>query len=308
MKQNPARRKLIKAAAAASLAPFLIPGRVLASEHLIAQRPIHSSGEMLPVIGLGTYQSFGVGSSASERDPLRDVLRRFTGKGGSVIDSSPMYGRSEGVVGDLSAELSLRPRLFMATKVWTSGREAGIEQMNQSFRRMRVDVMDLMQIHNLVDMHTHTKTLEQWKESGRIRYTGFTHYHAGAHDDLERIMKQRAFDFTQFNYSLVEREAEQRLLPTAMDTGTAVIINRPFAAGRLFSRTRGADLPDWAAEFDCSSWAQFFLKYIVSHPAVTCAIPATSKPKHMADNMMGGYGTLPDEAMRKRMRKLIDSL
>lgn len=308
MTHNPERRKLIKAATAAGLSSLLIPGRSPASEHLIAQRPIHSSGEMLPVIGLGTYQAFGVGTSASEREPLRKVLRQFAGKGGSVIDSSPMYGRSEGVVGDLSAELSLRPRLFMATKVWTSGQQSGIDQMNESFRRMRVDVMDLMQIHNLVDLQTHAKTLEQWKESGKLRYTGVTHYRASAHDALERIMQQRKFDFSQFNYSIVEREAEARLLPAALDTGTATIINRPFAAAGLFSRVRGVALPSWAAEFDCKSWAQFFLKYIVSHPAVTCAIPATSKPKHLVDNMMAGYGRLPDEALRKRMRDLVDNL
>ena len=308
MKPNPKRRTLLGMAAAAGLSPALFSGRGNASEHLIAKRPIHSSGELLPVVGLGTYQAFGVGSSERERDPLRDVLRQFAGKGGSVIDSSPMYGSAEGVVGDLSAQLSLRPRLFMATKVWTSGRQSGIDQMNASFRKMRVEVMDLMQVHNLVDLRTHTNTLAQWKESGKIRYTGVTHYHAGAHDRLEQVMKSRTFDFTQFNYSIVEREAEERLLPTALDTGTAVIVNRPFAAAGLFSRVRGVELPAWAAEFDCQSWAQFFLKYIVSHPAVTCAIPATSKPKHLVDNMAAGYGRLPDEATRKRMRQLIDKL
>ena len=271
-------------------------------------RPIHRSGERLPVMGLGTYQSFGVGKIAADREPLKDVLSLFTEYGGSMVDSSPMYGTSEQVVGDLSSTLALRPQLFMATKVWTSGNEAGIAQMNESFRRMRVNVMDLMQIHNLMDWRTHANTLAQWKDAGKIRYTGVTHYHSGAYARLEDIIKTKTFDFVQFNYSIAEREAERRLLPLALDTGTAVIINRPFAAAGLFSRVRGKTLPDWATEFDCETWAQFFLKYIISHPAVTCAIPATSKPKHLVDNMSAGYGRLPDEATRKRMRDVIDRL
>ncbi len=295
--------------AALSLPPILTPARAEPlSNTQVLRRPIHTSGEQLPVIGLGTYQSFAVGSSQQQRDPLREVLREFVRYGGSVIDSSPMYGSSENVVGDLSEELALRSQLFMATKVWISGQAQGIDQMNDSFRKMRVSVMDLMQVHNLVDWRTHAKTLEDWKERGKVRYTGVTHYHSGAYANLESIMKMRRFDFAQFNYSIVEREAEQRLLPAALDTGTAVIINRPFAAGGLFRRVRGEALPPWAAEFDCNSWAQFFLKYVVSHPAVTCAIPATGKPKHLVDNMGAGYGRLPDEATRKRMRAVIDSL
>ena len=272
------------------------------------RRPIHSSGEQLPVVGLGTYQSFDVGPAENDREPLREVMRQFAGYGGAVIDSSPMYGRSERVVGDLSEELSLRSQLFMATKVWTSGERSGIDQMNESFRRMRVNVMDLMQVHNLTDWRTHAKTLTEWKESGKVRYTGVTHYHSGAYANLQSIMQMNLFDFSQFNYSIVERDAEQRVLPAALDTGTSVIINRPFAAGRLFPRVRGVSLPSWAAEFDCTSWAQFFLKYVVSHPAVTCVIPATGKPKHLIDNMGAGYGKLPDEKTRKRMRNLIDTL
>ena len=295
--------------AALSLPPILTPARAEPlSTSQVLRRPIHTSGEQLPVIGLGTYQSFAAGSSQQQRDPLREVLREFVRYGGSVIDSSPMYGSSEDVVGDLSEELALRSQLFMATKVWTSGESRGINQMNDSFRKMRVSVMDLMQVHNLVDWRTHAKTLEDWKERGKVRYTGVTHYHSGAYTNLESIMRMRRFDFAQFNYSIVEREAEQRLLPAALDTGTAVIINRPFAAGGLFRRVRGEALPPWAAEFDCNSWAQFFLKYVVSHPAVTCAIPATGKPKHLVDNMGAGYGKLPDESTRKRMRAVIDSL
>jgi diketogulonate reductase-like aldo/keto reductase len=272
------------------------------------QRPIHSSGERLPVIGLGTYQSFGVGKSAADREPLLQVLELFAKYGGAVIDSSPMYGTSEQVIGDLTHQLELRPRLFMATKVWTSGREAGIAQMHDSFQRMRVNVMDLMQIHNLVDWRTHAKTLEKWKATGTVRYTGVTHYHSGAYANLETILKKRMFDFAQFNYSIAEREAEQRLLPLAKDSGTAVIINRPFASAALFSRVRGVKLPSWAAEFDCESWAQFFLKYVISHPAVTCAIPATGKTKHLVDNMKAGFGRLPDEALRRRMVDLVAGL
>ena len=272
------------------------------------KRPIHSSGETLPVIGLGTYQAFDAGSSGNRREALRQVLRDFVQREGALIDSSPMYGSSERVVGDLTSEMGLRSKLFMATKVWTRGERNGIGQMNESFRLMRVEVMDLMQIHNLVDWRVHARTLDDWKQHGKIRYTGVTHYHSGAYPDLESIMKLRRFDFAQFNYSIIEREAEQRLLPLALETGTSVIVNRPFGAGNLFSRVRGVALPAWSAEFDCSSWAQFFLKYIVSHPAVTCVIPATSKPAHMIDDMGGGYGKLPDEATRERMRTFIDEL
>jgi diketogulonate reductase-like aldo/keto reductase len=270
------------------------------------RRAIPRSGELLPAVGLGTYQTFDVGGGRAEREPLKDVLRLLVEHGGSVIDSSPMYGSSESVVGDLCAELGLRPQLFMATKVWTSGREAGMRQMEDSFRRMRLERMDLMQIHNLLDWKTHARTLEDWKQAGRIRYTGITHYHSGAYDDLERIMRTKQFDFVQLNYSIAEREAEESVLLLARDTGTAVIVNRPFAQASLFSRVRGRELPTWAAEFDCRSWAQFFLKYILSHPAVTCVIPATSKPKHMEDNMMAGVGRLPDDATRQKMASFMD--
>ncbi|HWA13056.1 MAG TPA: aldo/keto reductase [Burkholderiales bacterium] len=274
----------------------------------VTKRAIPRSGEMLPVVGLGTYQSFAVGSGADGRGPLKEVLRLFVEHGGKLVDSSPMYGPSEGVVGDLAAELELTDRLFMATKVWTSGRESGIRQMEESMRRMKVRRMDLMQIHNLQDWKTHAKTLQEWKAAGRIRYTGITHYHSGAYDELERLMKTKQFDFVQFNYSISEREAEDSVLPLAQDTGTAVIVNRPFAQAGLFSRVRGKEVPAWAAEFDCRSWGQFFLKYILAHPAVTCVIPATSKPKHLVDNMGAGVGRFPDPAMRRRMTAYIDAL
>ncbi len=309
MNPDPKRRSILKTAGALGL---LLASKQVRTDPMpaggILKRPIHSSGERLPVIGLGTYQSFGVGKDVAERKPLKQVLELFTEYGGSAIDSSPMYGTSEQVIGDLSNELALRPKLFMATKVWTSGNDAGVAQMNESFQKMRVSVMDLMQIHNLVDWRTHAKTLARWKEAGTVRYTGVTHYHSGAYANLESILKTRMFDFAQFNYSIVEREAERRLLPLALDSGTAVIVNRPFAAAGLFSRVRGIKMPPWAAEFDCQSWAQFFLKYIISHPAVTCAIPATGKPKHLVDNMGAGYGRLPDEALRRRMVELVEGL
>jgi diketogulonate reductase-like aldo/keto reductase len=272
----------------------------------VTKRPIPRTGELLPVVGLGTYQSFDAGNDAGERESLKEVLRQFVQHGGQLVDSSPMYGSSESVVGDLADGLGITGRLFMATKVWTSGREAGIRQMEESMRRMKVARMDLMQIHNLQDWRTHLKTLQEWKVSGRIRYMGITHYHSGAYGDLERLMNTREFEFVQFNYSMAEREAEERILPLAQETGTAVIVNRPFAQASLFSRVRGRELPAWAAEFDCKSWGQFFLKYILGHPAVTCVIPATSKPHHLIDNMGGGAGKLPDAAMRKRMAEYMD--
>jgi len=303
---DPLRRSTLKALAATLLAaarPSFAEGATP-----MLSRPIPRGGESLPAVGLGTYQAFGVGSSRDERDPLREVLRQFVQLGGKLVDSSPMYGPAESVVGDLAAELKVTSQLFMATKVWTTGREAGIHQMEESMRRMKVQRMDLMQIHNLQDWKTHARTLKEWKATGKIRYAGITHYHSGAYDDLERLLKTKEFEFVQFNYSIAERESEQSLLPLAQDTGTAVIVNRPFAQASLFSRVRGKDVPPWAAEFDCKSWGQFFLKYILAHPAVTCAIPATSKPHHLVDNMTAGVGRLPDAAMRKRMAEHIDAL
>jgi len=279
-----------------------------AAAFTVPKRPIPRTGELLPVVGLGTYQSFDVGNGVGERESLKEVLRLFVQHGGALVDSSPMYGSSESVVGDLAAGLGITGQLFMATNVWTSGREAGIQHMDESMRRMKVARMDLMQIHNLQDWRTHLKTLQEWKASGRIRYTGITHYHAGAYGDLERLMKIREFDFVQFNYSMAEREAEERILPLAQETGTAVIVNRPFAQASLFSRVRGKELPAWAAEFDCKSWGQFFLKYILGHPAVTCVIPATSKPHHLVDNMGAGIGRLPDAIARHKMAQFVDKL
>ena len=282
--------------------------KAFAQTSAILKRPIPRSGEMLPVIGVGTWHTFDVGAQAPERAELKEVLRLLVERGGSVLDSSPMYGEAERVVGDLSAELRLRDKLFFATKVWTNGRESGIRQMKASLRLMRTQRMDLMQVHNLEDVAVHAKTLREWKDAGRIRYIGITHYHAGAHGELERLVRSREWDFAQFNYSMAEREAEARLLPACAEAGVAVIANRPFSQGVLFPRVKGKALPAWAAEFDCASWAQFFLKYILSHPAVTCAIPGTRRAAHLRDNLQGGVGRLPDAKTRRRMVEFLERL
>jgi diketogulonate reductase-like aldo/keto reductase len=242
-----------------------------------------------------------VGSSPAEWAPLKEVLQRFVELGGRVVDSSPMYGTAESVVGDLASELAITDKLFLATKVWTSGRDAGMAQMEESLRRLRARRLDLMQIHNLLDWRTQLRTLRDEKEAGRIRYLGVTHYTAGAYDELERVLRDEPLDFAQVNYSLGERAAERRILPLARERGIAVLVNRPFAEGGLFQRMRGQALPAWAAEVDCESWAQFFLKWILAHPAVTCTIPGTGRPEHVVDNMKAGIGKLPDDATRARM-------
>jgi aryl-alcohol dehydrogenase-like predicted oxidoreductase len=267
----------------------------------ILTRTIPSSGEAIPVIGVGTWQTFDVGAGAAERAPLQEVLRAFVALGGKVVDSSPMYGNSELVVGDLAAQLGLRPRLFVATKVWTSGKASGIDQMNDSMRKLRADPIDLMQVHNLVDAATHLDTLRGWKREGRVRYVGVTHYTASSYDAVADVMTGQPVDFIQINYSIGERDAERRLLPLARDRGVAVIANRPFAGGDLFRRLRARPLPDYAAEIGCTSWAQLMLKYILSHPAITCAIPGTSKAEHVRDNVAAGTGPLPDERLRAQI-------
>jgi len=299
---DPRRRALLAfLATAAALRPALAQDRIMTKQ-------IPSTREPLPIIGVGTWQTFDVGAASAARTPLREVLKLMTQSGRGVVDSSPMYGTSESVAGDLVAELGTREQLFMATKVWTSGRDAGIRQMETSFKRLRVERMDLMQVHNLVDVDTHTKTLQDWKAKKRVRYIGITHYTSSAYAEVERQMKKAQYDFLQINYSLGERESENRVLGLAKDRNMAVIVNRPFAEGALFRRTKNKPLPPWAAEFGIESWAQYFLKWIVSHPAVTCAIPGTGNPKHMADNLGAGRGALPDEAGRKRMAAYFDGL
>jgi len=256
---------------------------------------------------LGTWRSFDLDLTADNRRQLEEVLSLFVKLGGRVIDTSPMYGRAEQVIGDLIAALGIQEQLFLATKVWTRGKQSGIESMERSMERLRTKRIDLMQVHNLVDVQTHLATLRQWKEERRIRYLGITHYESGAFGEVEKVLRSEKLDFLQINYSIMEREAEQRILPLAQDRQVAVIINRPFGGGDLFSRVRSRPLPDWAAEFDCRSWAQFFLKWIIAHPAVTCTIPATNNPRHLEDNMQGGIGRLPDAKMRQRMVEFVSS-
>ena len=299
--------KVIGGTAAGLFLP-ITPRAANESSSAMLTRAIPSSGEKLPVIGLGTWQAFDVDLTADNRRQLEEVLSLFVKFGGRVIDSSPMYGRAEAVMGDLTATLGIRDKLFLATKVWTHGKESGIKSMERSMALLRTKRIDLMQVHNLVDVHTHLATLREWKEQGRIRYVGITHYEAGAFGEMEKLMRSEKLDFVQINYSLMEPEAEQSLLPLARERGIAVLANRPFGAGDLFDKVRSKPLPDWASEFDCRSWAQFFLKWIVAHSAITCAIPATNKPRHLEDNMQGGTGRLPDPKTRRRMVEFVSSL
>ena len=271
-------------------------------------RPIPSTGEAMPVIGLGTWRAFDVGLGAVRR-PLGKVLQLLLDAGGRIIDSSPMYRRAETVTGDLLAESGARPRSFLATKVWTTGRERGIEQMRRSAQLLRAEVIDLMQIHNLVDWRTHLATLRRMKEEGRVRYIGITHYTTGALPELARILdREPDIDFVQLGYSLATRAAETELLPTAAARGIAVIVNQPLERGELFRRVRGRAVPDWVSEFDCTSWAQLFLKYILAEPAVTCVIPATGNPEHIKDDLAAGFGNLPDTRQRQQIRQFWDTL
>ena len=298
--------RLIGASAAGLALP--ISARAVSESPTMLARTIPSSGEKLPVIGLGTWQTFDVDLTTDNRRQLEEALSLFVKLSGRVIDSSPMYGRAEDVIGELTAALGIRDRLFLATKVWTHGKENGIKSMERSMALLRTKRIDLMQVHNLVDVQTHLATLREWKQQGRIRYLGITHHEAGAFAGVEKIMRSEKLDFLQINYSLMEREAEQRILPLAQERGVAVIVNRPFGAGDLFGKVRSKPLPGWATEFECRSWVQFFLKWIVAHPAVTCAIPATDKPDHIEDNMQGGVGRLPDENIRRRMVEFVSSL
>ena len=267
----------------------------------LQKRPIPSTSEMLPVIGLGTYKGFEVGTNRKDRAALSEVLRTLFCYGGSVIDSSPMYGRAEGVVGDLLAQSHSHGKAFLATKVWTSGRNAGVDQMTRSMQLLRCQRIDLMQIHNLVDCRTHLATLRAWKEEGRIRYLGITHYSPSAYAEMERIMRAETLDFVQLNYSLDDREAERRLLPLAAERGMAVLVNLPFGAGSLLRMLRAKPVPEWIREVGCETWSQVLLKFAIAHPAVTCVIPGTGNPNHMGENCRAGLGPMLDESLRKRL-------
>ena len=272
------------------------------------RRPIPSSGELLPVIGMGTSRTFDTGADAESLAALKAVMQAFFQGGGTVIDSSPMYGNAESRVGDILRTLDPRPPIFAATKVWINGREEGIAQMQQSARRMQVKNLDLIAVHNLRDWKTHLATLRRWKEQGEVRYIGITTSHGRNHAELLDLMRTQPLDFVQFSYNIEDRTAEEKLLPLAQERGIATMINRPYQRGSLFSKARGKPLPDLAAELDCRSWGQFFLKFILAHPAVTCIIPATSRAHHMHDNMQANLGRVPDSVQRAEMLRIFQSL
>lgn len=296
MPPDPRPRRRFLRYAGASAAALSWPDRLTTA--LFAQpssprmhtRPIPSSGEALPVVGLGTYINFDVAPGSAEYQRLPDVLRTLFAAGGTVIDSSPMYRRAEQTTGELLSAMTPRPPAFLATKVWTSGRDAGLTQMEQSFTLLRTARIDLMQIHNLVDWRTHLPTLRRWKTEGRLRYVGITHYTSSAYGEVEAVLKAEAVDVLQINYALDDRAVEQRLLPLARDRGVAVIVNMPFGGGGLLRRLRDRPLPGWAAEAGAVSWAQLALRFVLAHPAVTCVIPGTGNPRYMAENAAAGAG------------------
>jgi diketogulonate reductase-like aldo/keto reductase len=297
------RRRALQIGAALAVSPSFS----FAEEPSMLARQIPVSGEFLPVVGLGTYRVFDVARSDENIEARRALVALLVEKGASLLDSSPMYNRAENVIGDIIDAAGNRDKLFLASKVWTNGKAAGARQMSESAERMNAGVIDLMQVHNLRDTNEHLATIRDWQAEGRIRYNGVTHYHAGAMDELEAAMKKHNPDFIQINYSVVEREADKRVLPLAMDLGIAVLINRPFVQGRLFRAVGDLPLPNWAGEF-AESWGQLFLKFIIGHPAVSCVIPATTKLHHMADNLGAGFGTLPDDSARQRIVDYFDAL
>jgi diketogulonate reductase-like aldo/keto reductase len=301
--------RLIGATAAGMVLPFYASRAQAETESsAMLTRAIPSSGETLPVIGLGTWRTFDVHLAPDNRRQLEEVLSLFVKLGARVIDTSPMYGRAENVIGELTAALDIQDRLFLATKVWTRGRENGIQSIERSLSLLRAKQIDLMQVHNLVDVETQLATLREWKAQGRIRYLGITHYEAGAFEEVEKLMRSQQLDFVQINYSLMEPEAGERLLPLAQERGIAVLVNRPFGGGGLLNGTRSKPLPGWVSDFGCRSWPQFFLKWIVANSAVTCVIPATNKPPHLEENIQAGSGPLPDARTRQRMVEFVSSL
>jgi diketogulonate reductase-like aldo/keto reductase len=283
-------------------ASVLAAGRATAQTGVgMHQRKIPSSSEMLPVVGVGTWRTFDVGARPEDRAPLAEVLKLLFDAGGSVIDTSPMYGSAEAVAGDLLSAANARAKAFIATKVWTTGRDSGIAQMRKSMQLLKANRIDLMQIHNLVDWRAHLPTLRAWKAEGRIRYLGITHYTQSAHGELESVMRAEKWDFVQINYALDDRAVEKTLLPLAAERGIAVIVNQPFSGGGLLRKLMSRKLPDWAGEIGVTSWAQLLLKFVLANPAVTCVIPGTGKPEHMTDNLQAGFGAYPDAALLKKM-------
>ena len=307
------RRSFLKTVSGVALTPFVSfsPTSLFAASPTsssLLTKAIPVSGESIPVIGMGSWLTFDVDDDETDRARCIKILEAFFKHGGGMIDSSPMYGSSEEVIGYCLAKLPQQPGLFSATKVWIVGKSFGQDQMNNSFSYWGVPKFDLMQIHNMLSWRSHLESLKEWKQQGRIRYIGITTSHGRRHKKLEQALLEEDFDFVQFTYNVVDREVEQRLLPVAKERGIAVIINRPFQRGRLFDLVSNKPLPDFAAEIDCHNWAQFFLKFVVSHPTVTCAIPATSQVAHMQENMGAGYGQLPDEAMRRNMIQYVEKI
>jgi diketogulonate reductase-like aldo/keto reductase len=297
----PTRRRILKNLTAALIALNLPQQGVTEARQKMYTRPIPATKEPLPVIGCGTYRTFDVDARPEPRALLLGVLKELFAAGGSVIDTSPMYGLAEGVVGDLLAQAQNRSRAFLATKVWTSGKQSGLEQINRSFTLLQDRRIDLIQVHNLLDWRVQLATLRDLKAAGRIRYVGITHYSASAFAEVESVLRSESLDFLQINYAMNDTAADRRILPLAADRGVAVIANRPFGGGGLLGELRGRPLPPWAQEIDCQSWAQVLLKFVLSHPAITCVIPATASPEHMLDNIGAGFGRMPDPALRARM-------
>ncbi len=304
------RRTVIKAGLGLGASMLLRPADIFAQTQPLIQKQIPSSGESIPVIGIGTARRYEEIKNDSEKAPLRETIRQFQALGGKVIDSSPSYGTAEAVVGELVDELKVRDSLFLATKVSLRniGREEGIKQIEESFKKYRTNKLDLIAVHNLRDTDTQLATLRGMKQAGRVRYVGITTSFDNQYGEFEQTMKKHALDFIQVDYALDNRDAGERIIPLAPDRGMAVMINLPFGRGRLFNAVQGKKLPEWASEFDCQSWAQFFLKYIVSHPAITCAVPGMAQAKYVVDNLGAAHGRLPDAAMRRKMEQFIDNV
>ncbi len=300
------RRRVLATLAAAGACAALRPSAALAQSRTILTRPIPSTGETLPVVGLGSWITFNVGDDPVARDACTDVMRNFVDAGGKVIDSSPMYGSSQDVIGYGLRKAALTGRVFCADKVWISSGAQGREQIEQSRRKWQVNRFDLLEVHNLLDWQEHLPTLFAMKAAGQLRYVGITTSEGRRHRDVEQIMRSQPIDFVQITYNPVDREVEERILPLARDRGIAVIVNRPFRQGALLRALARQPLPPWATEIECTSWAQFVLKFIVSHPAVTCAIPATTRVAHVRENVSVAYGRMPDAAMRERMIAAVD--
>ena len=303
-----ARRRRLLLAAGSALLPLCVPAGIAQTPPAggvqlarMNTRPIPSTGEALPVVGCGTWRTFDVGDNLQAQAALAEVLSILFDNGGSVIDSSPMYGSSEAVAGAVLTRIGGHERAFVATKVWTEGREAGIAQMEESMQRLQQPRIDLMQVHNLLDWRTQLATLREWKAQGRIRYLGITHYTSGAFADVEAVMRSEILDFVQINYAADDRTAEERLLPLARERGIGVIVNQPFGGGGLLGKLKGQPVPEWSKEIGCTSWAQLLLKFVLAHPAVTCVIPGTGRPEYMRDNVRAGFGSYPDQSMRRRI-------